>query len=121
MTITKFIHYLPRVLTILIVVFLAMFILEGFSPEFSWQSSLAHGLLALAAFLAAVIAWKRPGIGGWIFVIFGAGYLAKIFNSNWQTGLIVGGIPLLAGILFLAEWLGKRKANIKDNQDNNKV
>ncbi|MFA5743112.1 MAG: hypothetical protein WCX77_02980 [Candidatus Paceibacterota bacterium] len=117
----KFIYYLPRVLAILIVAFFAMFILEGFSPEFSWQSSLMHSLLAFVALLIAITAWKWPGIGGWIFVIFGAGYLAKVFNSNWQTGLIVGGIPLLAGILFLVEWLGKRKASIKGKQNNNKV
>lgn len=117
----KFIYCLPRVLAILIVAFLAMFILEGFSPEFGWQSSLAHALLALVALLAAIIAWNRPGIGGWIFVSFGIYYLLGIFNSHWWGGLIIGGVPLLAGILFLAEALGKRNAGIKDKPDKNKI
>jgi hypothetical protein len=111
----KFIYCLPRVLAILIVAFLAMFILEGFSPEFGWQSSLAHALLASVALLAAVIAWNRPGIGGWIFVAFGIYYLLGIFKSHWWGGLIVGGAPLLAGILFLAE--GSRKCNIGDKNN----
>jgi len=105
----KLIYYLPRVLAILIVAFLAMFILEGFSPEFSWQDSLAHSVLAFVALLAAVIAWKRPGIGGWIFIAFGIRYLLGIFNSHWWGGLIIGGVPLLAGILFLVEGLKKNK------------
>jgi hypothetical protein len=116
----KIIYYLPRILAIFIVAFFAAFILEGFSPEFSWQDSLAHSVLALIALFASAIAWKRPGIGGWIFVAFGAYYLLEIFRSQWWGGLIIGGIPLLAGILFLVEGSKKRSAAIENKPDKNK-
>jgi len=85
----KFIYYLPRILTILIVAFLAMFILEGFSPGFSWQDSLMHLLMALIALGATILAWKRPKIGGWIFVLLGLKYLLLIFRKQWWDGIII--------------------------------
>jgi len=51
----KFIYYLPRILSILIVVFLAMFILEGFSPGFGWQDFLVHLLMTLSALGATIL------------------------------------------------------------------
>jgi hypothetical protein len=113
----KFIYYLPRILTILIVVFMAMFILEGFSPGFGWQDSLMHLLMTLIALGATILAWKRPKIGGWIFVLLGLKYLLLIFRQQWWNGIIVGGILLLTGILFLIE--GFRKSN-KNKEDNNR-
>lgn len=113
----KFIYYLPRILTILIVVFMAIFILEGFSPGFGWQDSLMHLLMTLIALGATILAWKRPKIGGWIFVLLGLKYLLLIFRQQWWNGIIVGGILLLTGILFLME--GFRKSN-KNKEDNNR-
>ncbi|MBE3128229.1 MAG: hypothetical protein IMZ60_00930 [Actinobacteria bacterium] len=115
----KFIYYFPRILTILIVAFMAMFILEGFSPGFGWQDSLMHLLVTLIALGATILAWKRPKIGGWIFVLLGLGlmYLLLFFRQQWWNGIIVGGILLLTGILFLIE--GFRKGN-KNKEDNNR-
>lgn len=105
----KFIYYLPRVLSILIIAFFAMFILEGLSPEFNWQDSLAHLVLALVVLLITIAAWKWPKIGGWFFFLFGLKYLLDVFDTEWLNGLIVGGIPLLTGILFLIEGFRKQK------------
>ncbi len=108
----KFIHYLPRVLTILIFVFFAMFILEGFGPDFGWQDSLAHAILALFVLAVTVIAWKWPKVGGWIFGLFGLFYLFKASGENWVSRLILGGVPLLIGVLFLIEGFRKPKKSI---------
>lgn len=105
----KFIYYLPRILSVLITIFFSIFILEGFDPEFGWQSGLAHGALAAASLIASIIAWRWPGIGGWLFAAFGVWYLWSISVAGWWGGMIIGGIPLLAGILFLAEWFGKNR------------
>jgi hypothetical protein len=111
----KFIYYLPRILTILIVSFLALFILEGFSPEFSWQDSLMHLLMALIALGATIVAWKWPKIGGWIFVLLGLKFLLMIFREpSWNNGMIIGGIPLLTGILFVIEGFRNRDKNKED-------
>lgn len=60
----KFIYYLPRILAILIVAFLAMFILEGFSPEFGWQDSLYHLIITLIVLGVTILTWERPQTGG---------------------------------------------------------
>jgi type II secretory pathway component PulF len=105
----KIIYYLPRALAILIVAFLSIFILEGFGPEYGWQDSLMHLLVALIALGAAIAAWKWPKIGGWIFVLLGLKYLLIIFTPQglWN-GAIIGGIPLITGILFLIEGFRKK-------------
>jgi hypothetical protein len=105
----KFIYYLPRALAILIVVFFSIFIFEGFSPEFGWQDSLMHLFVALFALGAAIVAWKWPKVGGWIFVLLGFKYLLIIFTSQglWN-GVIIGGVPLITGILFLVEGFRKK-------------
>jgi len=111
----KFIYYLPRILAILIVAFLALLILEGFSPEFGWQDSLYHLIITLIVLGATILAWKRPKIGGWIFILLGLLiYLNMIFRQQWWGGIIVGGLPLLTGILFLIEGFRKSNRNKED-------
>lgn len=110
----KIIYYLPRILSILIVAFLAMFILEGFSPGFSWQDSLMHLLMTFSALGATILAWKRLKFGGWIFVLLGLTYLLLSFRQQWWDGIIIGGVPLLTGILFLAEGFRKNNKNKED-------
>jgi hypothetical protein len=105
----KFIYYLPRILAILIVTFLALFILEGFSPGFGWQDSFYHLIITLILLGGTILAWKRPKIGGWIFILLGLLiYLNMIFRQQWWGGIIIGGILLLTGILFLTEGFRKK-------------
>lgn len=105
----KVIYYLPRVLSILIVCFFALFILEGFGSDFSWRDSLMHALLSFIVLIVAILSWKKPKIGGCIFIVFGFWYLFSVFNSGWYSGLIVSGVPLVTGALFLIEGFKKNK------------
>ena len=105
----NFLYYVPRALAIIIVAFFGIFILEGFSPQFGWMDSFMHLMLALAALGATIIAWKKPKIGCWIFILFGAWFLITNFDNHWRDGLIIGGVPLLTGILFLIEGFKKNK------------
>ena len=104
----KIIYYLPRVLSIIIVAFFAMFILEGFGPDFGWQDSVMHLIIALIALGATILAWKKPKIGGWIFIIFGLWYFKGIMANEWLISLLIGGIPLITGILFLIDGFKKK-------------
>lgn len=106
----KFIYYLPRVLSILIVCFFAMFILEGIGPDFGWQDSLMHALLTLIVLTVVIVSWKKPKIGGWFFIIFSIWYLWKIFDSQWWGGLFISGVFLTTGILFLIQGFKDKKA-----------
>ena len=103
----KVIFYLPRILAIIIVAFFALFILEGFSPGFTWQDSIAHLSVTLIVLAAATIAFKWPKIGGWLFTIFGLLFI--FFNSRHElTGLIIGLVPLITGMLFLLNGFSKK-------------
>jgi len=97
----KVMYYLPRILGLLITAFFALFILEGFDPQFGWQSGLAHLAVAVVALGATILAWKKPRIGGWLFIAFGLWYLITALHGEWWSGLITGGVPLATGLLFL--------------------
>ena len=107
----KFIHYLPRVLSVIIVCFLAAFILEGFGPDFTWMDSLMHLVLTLVVLAITILAWKKPKIGGWIFIAIGILYLIMVFKNQFWGGLIISGVPLLTGILFLVDKVKTARVN----------
>jgi len=93
----------------MIVSFFALFILEGLGPDFGWQDSLSHLFSTLVVLSAAIVAWKWPKIGGLIFVAVGIALLFMLFKAQWLSALIIGGVPLLTGGLFLLEGFKKKK------------
>jgi len=101
----RILYILPRALAIAITIFFAAFIFEGLTPGFTWVDSFRHFVITLAMLAATVLAWKWPDTGGWLFLIVGVYYMSSIFSDSWWNGLIIGGIPLLTGFLFLAEGL----------------
>lgn len=104
----KSIFYLPRILAIIIVAFLAIFVWEVLGSEFNWQNAVGPLLLLLIVLVFAIVAWKWPKVGGWFFVLMGCYYLFLIFQSQWWGGVVIGGLPLLTGILFLVEGFKKK-------------
>lgn len=104
----KVLIYLPRILSVLITAFFGVFILEGFSPEFNWQDSLMHFFVALAPLTGTILAWKKPKLGGWIFLAFGCFWLLK-FNDLSLGSILISGIPVITGMLFLAEGYFKKQ------------
>lgn len=99
----KIIHYIPRVLSIIIVGFLAVFILEAFDSNFGWQAGLTHLIVTLVALIITIIAWIKPKIGGWLFIIVGLIYLLSAIQQKMWSGLLWGAVPLITGILFLVD------------------
>lgn len=67
-----------------------------------------HLLMTLSALGVTILAWKRLKFGGLIFVLLGLTYLLLIFRQQWRDGIIICGVPLLTGILFLAEGFRKK-------------
>lgn len=105
----KFVYYLPRFLASLVTLFLFLFVLEGFSPEFGWQSGLAHFVIASVMLLFTILAWKKPKIGGWIFLALGIYYLIITTSQGyWQMSLPLSLPMILSGILFLVEGFKKK-------------
>ncbi len=110
----KIIHYIPRILSIIIVGFLAVFILEAFDSNFGWQAGLTHLIVALVALIITIIAWAKPKLGGWLFIVVGLIYLLSAIQQKMWGSLLWGIIPLITGILFL---VGKNQTTQTDELD----
>lgn len=59
--------------------------------------------MTLSTLGATILVWKRPKLGGWIFVLLGLMFFLLVFRQQSWYGIIIGGVLLLTGILFLAE------------------
>lgn len=106
----KFLYFLPRILAILITAFFAIFIAEGFSPEFSWVDSLVHAIPAAILAVATYVSWKRPLIGGWIFLVPGFLLLVNAFTrEQWWISLPLVLPLILVGVLFVVEGFRQKK------------
>lgn len=105
----KFHHFLtwtPRVLAIAFVLFISLFSLDAFSGSAPLSEKLlgfAIHLIPSFAFAGLTyVAWKRPKIGGIVFLLLSF-FTVLAFDTyeQWQSLLTITGVPLLTGILFL--------------------
>jgi hypothetical protein len=119
----KMLHWLPRVICILAILFVSMFALDAFGPGMTLSQQIGGFLIhlipsfILALFLA--VAWKWELIGGAILVLTGLGLTPFIYNHNYQMNHSIGmtlGIVLmlnapfvLVGCLFILNHVLKKK------------
>lgn len=119
--INKFVYWTPRILSIIFLLFLAMFSLDIFEGDYGFWGTIV-GLLMhnIPVFILAIIlwiSWKREIIGGIGFIFGGILYIAMILINIIKTGfewyylawaLQISGIAFLIGILFLVGWFKKK-------------
>lgn len=114
----KILYWIPRVLSILFICFLALFSLDVFEPGMSageiMLGLLMHNIPSIIMAILLVIAWKKEIVGAVGY--FGAGLLYigivifNIVNSGLQWylaiswSLIIAGPLFIIGILFLINW-----------------
>ena len=122
-------HWLPRVIVILSILFVSAFAFDSFTTTNSiWQQLLEfliHLIPSYILLIVLLIAWKFELIGGVIFIVISLGLSPFIFHHNYQVnhsisislGIIMTiNFPfLLAGILFVLNYQNKKKNNIKVN------
>jgi len=105
---SKFFHWLPRILVILLVAFFLLMSLDIFAMGLSWQEVIVglgmHNLPTLLLLVALVLAWKDPRMGGIVFILLAiaATFFFRTY-LNVIVFLIVTGLPLLIGGLFFYE------------------
>lgn len=120
---TKFLHWTPRILGILAILFISMFTLDAFDPNKTFWQQFADFMMhmipsfALIAFL--VIAWKWELAGGIIFILIGLGFSPIIYMHNYQMNdsvwmslkvLLFITFPFfLVGILFVLSHYKKKR------------
>ena len=105
MKIHKFI-WIPRVLAIVFIVFLTLFGLDVFSGDAPLLEKLGgffiHSIPSMILLLILFISWKKPLIGGSLFILFSVAF-ALYFRTfrSLSTFLLLTFPFLLVGIFFV--------------------
>ena len=122
----KIIHWVPRILCILAILFISLFALDSFDPAYTlWQQLLAFFIHMIPSFVLAlflVAAWKWELIGGLIFLMLALGFAPFIYFHNYamnQSVLISIGVVLMingpfvltGGLFILSHFLKKNNVH----------
>ncbi len=108
--------WIPRVLSIIFILFLSLFALDAFSAEAPFIQKMAgffmHLIPSFILVIALVISWKRPVAGGCIWI-----FLSLLFTWHFNTYRIFSSFLLISfplavvGTLFIVfHVLAKKKS-----------
>ncbi len=114
----KLIFWIPRILSIMFIVFLSLFSLDVFNEKLGfWQilgSLFMHNIPALIFLVVLIISWKREIVGGIIFILTGIFYTIFAFShaNSWKIALEwsiqIAGLSFVIGGLFITNWIKKK-------------
>jgi hypothetical protein len=112
--ISRFVYWTPRILSIVFILFLAMFSLDVFGNNYTfWETVVGLFMHNIPVFILTgvlIISWKYEIIGGVAFILAGLLYMFLTLARNqfeWYLlswNLIIAGPAFLIGILFLINW-----------------
>jgi len=113
-------YWTPRVLSILFIIFIALFSLDIFGNGYSfWKTVLGlfmHNIITLILIGFLIFSWKREWIASIGFLIFGVWYILTILNNiieyqfEWyylSWFITIAGPAFVIAILWWLNW--KRK------------
>jgi hypothetical protein len=117
-------HWAPRILGILAILFISMFSLDAFAPGLSLKEQilgwLIHMIPSWILIALLIIAWKWEKIGGIIFISLGLAFAPVLFSGNymnnhsvWMSIVIAATLTLpiiITGLLFMFSFYTKQKA-----------
>ena len=116
----KFLFWLPRIITILFILFISMFALDVFDVNLGFWSMIGglfmHLIPTIILSLILIIFWKKSIVLGSMWVAFGVWYLAvmipnmlKHFEFYYLSWLVMfSGIAfVIAGLFFLENYRRK--------------
>ena len=114
--INEFIYWTPRSLSILFVLFLALFSLDVFEVKLGfWQTILGllvHNIPSLILLIVLLISWKYEIVGGIAFILAGILYIVMLMINHFEWYMIswvltIAGPAFFIGILFFINWFKK--------------
>ena len=119
-----FLHWAPRVLGIIAILFISMFSLDVFQSGMPLKDVIlgwfVHMIPSIVLTIILIIAWKWEKIGGIIFLSIGLAFSPVIFWGNytnnhsiWMSLVIIITITfplIITGILFLMSHHTKQQA-----------
>ena len=119
----QFLHWTPRIIVILAILFVSMFALDSFSPELTiWQQIgdfFMHLIPSYVLIAILLIAWRWELIGGIFLILISAGMSPFIYQHNYNMNhsvlqslevILLINLPFfIAGILFVLEHVFRKK------------
>ena len=111
-TTTKIFHWTPRILGILMTLFIGMFALDAFDPRLALLRQILNFLIQLIpayiALVTVVIAWKWDLAGGLIYLLLSLSY--SVWAVHHPLWILAISLPLITlSILFFMSWYFRRK------------
>lgn len=114
----SFIHWAPRILCILAILFISMFALDAFDPSLTVGQQvldfLMHLIPSFVLILILVLSWKWELVGGIVFTILGLVFSPLIFMHNYrmngsvQMSLVTVALItlpfIIVGVLFIMDY-----------------
>ena len=105
----KFLHWTPRLLGILLILFISMFALDIFSEGFTgWQiiiGLIMHLIPSFILLAALLVAWRWPGVGGLVFLGAVVFFVFRYGGpANWRDTVFFTAPMLVIAVLFLLDW-----------------
>lgn len=116
--ISKFVFWTPRILSIIFILFLALFSLDVISSELELGQIIIglfmHNIPSFILLIVLIISWKNEIVGGIVFLLFGFIYIIMTACSvPWHLALsrslIIAGPAFVIGILFIINWVKKKQ------------
>jgi hypothetical protein len=120
---TDVVHWTPRILCILAILFISMFAMDSFDPKLTiWQQIggfLIHLIPTYVLIFLLFIAWRWELAGGIIFMAMGFGFSPFIYTMNYHMNhsvfmslgiiLMINFPFILTGGLFILSHFMKKK------------
>lgn len=121
--INRFVYWTPRILSILFICFLSLFSLDIFDMKLGFWGTIVglfmHLIPSIILIAFLLVAWRFEWVGAAAFILFGFWYVSIVINNvirsqlAWYIALswslTIAGPAFLVGILFLANWIVKKK------------
>jgi uncharacterized membrane protein len=109
----KFLHWAPRILSLLFIMFISIFALDVFD-EYQGLSALLplfmHLLPSLILLAVVIIAWRYDLVGAISFLAAAITYIWSVgLDRPWSWYLSISGPAIVVAILFLLSWFQKRR------------
>jgi hypothetical protein len=114
MEIKKIITWLPRILSIVFVLFLSLFSFDVFIESYGWQTILGFLIHLLPSFILLaiiLISWKYELVGAITFLSFSIFYIFMVgLDRHWSWYVVISLPSAIIGILFLLSWFKNKKS-----------
>jgi hypothetical protein len=121
----KIMHWIPRILCVLAIIFISMFAFDAFSPDRTFLQNLGNLMIQLipsfVLLALLIVAWKWELAGGILFTLAGIVISPFIYNHNFRMNhsvakslfvILIITVPfIIVGILFIVSYSLKRRKN----------